>query len=127
MLDELTGVVTRLGQASAVHDVVQTRLEDLQQNLTGLARLAVGLFVVPAELPLQHAVDAAGLLLLTQLQQVLGLLGTATAVLPRRERPGLERALGPIALAALEEQLLLLTTATTAVGTCITSHILYLP
>src|SRR5918997_233174 len=68
----------------------------------------------------------AGLLLLTVLEQVLGLLGPAAAVLPGRERPGLERALRTIALAALEEQLHLLAAAALAVRTCVTSHLLSL-
>src|SRR6185437_6597298 len=82
-----------------------------------------GLLVVAAELLLQHAVRPAGLLLLAVLEQVLGLLGPATAVLPGRERPGLERALRTIAFAALEEQLHLLASAAPAVGTCVTSHL----
>src|SRR6185503_472747 len=110
-----------------VNDVVETRLEDLQQHLTGLAGLGDSLLVVTAELLLEHAVDAAGLLLLAVLEQVLGLLGPTAAVLAGREGTRLERALGPVALAALEEQLHLLATAATAVGTCITSHLSSIP
>src|SRR3712207_7086192 len=51
------------------------------------------------------------------------LLGPAAAVLPGRERPGLERALRTLTLAALEEQLHLLPPATAAVSTCVTSHV----
>ena len=100
VLDQLAGHVPGLGVAGPVDHVVQARLEDLQQLLTGLAGAAVGLFVVRAELLLQHAVDAAGLLLLAQLEQVLALLGPAAAVLAGRERARLERALRPIALAS---------------------------
>src|SRR4029453_6292810 len=77
---------------------------------------------VTAELLLQHAVRTTGLLLLAVLQEVLGLLGPATAVLPGRERPGLERALRTIALAALEEQLHLLAAAALPARACVTSH-----
>src|SRR4029079_11700473 len=98
------------------------RLQDLEQDLTGLAGLAVGLFVVTAELLLQDAVDAAGLLLLTKLEQVLAVLGAAAAVLTRRVRPDLDRALRGLALAALEEQLHLLPPAAAAVGTSVTGH-----
>src|SRR3954465_152479 len=119
---QLASHVAGLGQAGPVDHVVQPRLEDLEQNLTGLAGLLVGLFVVAAELLLQHAVDAAGLLLLAQLQQVLAVLAAAPAVLARRVGPDLDRALGGLALAALEEQLHLLAPAQAAVGSGVTGH-----
>src|SRR6185503_991323 len=112
------------GVAGPVDHVVETRLEDLQQHLTGLAGLGDGLLVVTAELLLEHAVGATGLLLLAVLEQVLGLLGPTAAVLAGREGTRLERALRPVALAALEEQLHLLAAAALAVRTCITSHCL---
>src|SRR5919202_1122588 len=122
---QLAGHVAGLGEAGPVHDVVQARLEDLQQDLTGLARLLVGLFVVAAELLLQDAVDAARLLLLAQLQQVLAVLAAAPAVLARRVGPDLDRALRGLALAALEEQLHLLAPAHAAVGSGVTGHVRY--
>src|SRR3954462_5816663 len=119
---QLAGHVPGLGEAGPVHNVVQTRLEDLQQDLTGLARLLVRLFVVTAELLLQHAVDAAGLLLLAQLQPGLAGLAATPAVLARRVGPDLDRALGGLARAALEEQLHLLAPAHAAVGSGVTGH-----
>src|SRR5204862_5171283 len=99
------------------------RLQDLEQHLTGLTGLADGLFVVPLELLLQHAVHPAGLLLLAELKQVLGLLRPTAAVLAGREGTRLERALRPVALAALEEQLHLLAAAAPAVRTGVTRHV----
>src|SRR5829696_4147248 len=122
---QLAGHVAGLGEAGAVDHVVQPRLEDLEEDLTGLAGLSVGLFVVTAELLLEDAVDAAGLLLLTKLEQVLAVLGAATAVLARRVRPDLDRALRGLALAALEEQLHLLAPAEAAVGSGIAGHVKY--
>src|SRR6185312_14515146 len=119
---ELARRVPRGREAGPVNDVVQPRLEDLQQDLTGLGLLADGLLVVAAELLLQHAVDAAGLLLLAQLQQVFGLLRTTAAVLAGRKGTRLERALRPVTLAALEEQLHLLAPTATAVGSGVTRH-----
>ena len=57
-----------------------------------IAGTAVGLLVEVAELLLEQAVDGAGLLLLPQLQQVLGLADATAAVLARRVRPLLEPA-----------------------------------
>src|SRR5689334_21409282 len=122
MAEQLPGGGARGGQASAVDDVVPARLEDLQQHVTGLARLVHRLLGVAVELLLQHAVHAAGLLLLAQLQQVFGLLRPAAAVLAGREGTRLERALRPDTLAALEEQLHLLAPAAPAVGSGVTRH-----
>ena len=61
-------------------DVVEAQLEHLEQVLAGDARAAVGLVVDAAELLLHEAVDAAGLLLLAELQQVLGALPLAAGV-----------------------------------------------
>src|SRR5690606_20082661 len=125
--DQLPGGVPRLGAPGPVDDVVQAGLQNLQQDVTGLTGPAVGLLVVATELLLQHPVDPAGLLLLPQLEEVLGLLGAAAAVLTRGERPGLERTLRPLALAPLEEQLGLLPTADAAVGTGVTRHVSFTP
>src|SRR3954447_25159047 len=103
VLHELAGHVTAVREAGAVDHVVEPTLEQLQQVLTGLAGTPVGLLVIAAELLLEHAVDARALLLLALLQQVLAVLGATAAVLTRRVRTDLDRALRGLALAALEE------------------------
>ena len=65
---ELARFGARSREAHPVHDVVQAALEQLQQVLTGGAGAARGLLVVVGELPLEHAVHAAQLLLLAQLR-----------------------------------------------------------
>src|SRR6478752_6084563 len=70
---ELAGHAAGAGQAGAVDDVVETRLEDRQDVLTGLAGAVGRLLVVPAEL------------LLLELGEVLLLLDPPTAVLAGRE------------------------------------------
>src|SRR6185437_12764827 len=70
--DELPRLSAGGREAHAIHDVVQTALEQLQQVLAGGAALAGRLLVVIAELTLQHAVHAAQLLLLAQLHAVVG-------------------------------------------------------
>src|SRR5690606_34349912 len=52
--------------------VVEARLEQLQQVLAGVAAAAFGLLEIAAELPLEDAVHALDLLLLAQLQSVVG-------------------------------------------------------
>jgi hypothetical protein len=64
-------------EAHAVDHVVETRLQQLQQVLAGVALLRRRLLVVVAELALQQAVDALDLLLLTQLGGVVGQLALA--------------------------------------------------
>src|SRR5581483_6196581 len=92
-------------------------------RLAGDAARALGLLEVPAELVLEHAVDALDLLLLAQLQTVAGQLRLAgLAVLPRREVALLDRALLGVAPFPLEEQLHRLAAAQTADRSNITSH-----
>src|SRR5690606_16122064 len=66
-------------EAHAVDDVVEAGLEQLQQVLTRVALLGRGLLVVVAELALQQAVDALDLLLLAQLDGVVGELAATRA------------------------------------------------
>src|SRR5262249_530084 len=115
--------VPALGEPGTVDDVVEAALQDLQQVVAGLAAPAGGLLVVPAELPLQDAVDAARLLLLPRLEQVLALLGAVAPLLARRGRAGVGGALGRVTFGALEEELHLLAAAQLAVRSRIPSHV----
>src|SRR6201999_976733 len=58
------------------------------------------------------------------LEQVLAVLGAPATVLTRGVRTDLDRALRALALAPLEEELLLFPTATLAVGPGVTRHCL---
>src|ERR1700733_7717405 len=118
---QLAGHVAALGEARAEHDVVQAPLEQLKHGLAGPAVLAGRLLVVAMELALEDAVDPLGLLLLPDLLQVLAFLGPVPAVLTRRVRPDLDRALRRIALRALQEELGLLPAAQLAVRACVSS------
>ena len=91
--DHLAGGGARGREAQAVDDVVEPQLERPQQGLAGHAGVARRLDEVVAELLLEHAVDAADLLLLAQLQAVVADLAAADAVLAGRRRAPLERAL----------------------------------
>ena len=87
---ELTGLTTGAGDAGAVDDVVQARLEDLQQVVTGLAGTVGGFLVVADELLFHDAVGETSLLLLRELGEVFLLLDPATTVLAGREGTHLE-------------------------------------
>src|SRR4051812_843950 len=119
---ELARLCARRCKAEAVDDVVEPRLEHAQQLLAGDARAPRRLLVVRAELLLQQAVVAACLLLLAKLEQVLALLDAAAAVLTRRIRAALDRALlGETAL-ALQEELHAFAPADAALGAEISRH-----
>ena len=93
MAHELAGLRTGAGPSGAVHDVVETELEQTEQVLTRGALLTHGLLVGVAELTLEHAVDGLGLLLLLELGEVLaaGVAAAGTAVRTGREGTTVER------------------------------------
>src|SRR5499425_2177456 len=103
--DHLARLAARGGHAQPEHHVVQPALEQLEQVLARAPALALGHGKVAAELALQHAVDALGLLLLAQLDAVVRELGPGQPVLARGIVPPLDGALVAEAPRALEEQL----------------------
>src|SRR3954454_6978529 len=125
--DQLARLPPRSREAEPHEHVVEPALQQAQQVLTRHARLAARLRVVVAELLLQHAVVAAGLLLLPQLKPVLGLLRAAAAVLTRRVRAPLDAALVGEAALALQEELHALAAALLALGSAISRHRLHPP
>src|SRR5690349_2472010 len=87
-------------EAEPIDDVVEARLEQLQQGLAGDALRRGGLGEIQTELTLEDSVDSARLLLLAELLPVVRLLGAAIlAVLAGSVAPPLHRAL--VAEAAL--------------------------
>ena len=120
--DELAGLRARGGEAEPVDDVVEPRLEHPQQLLARHAGALGRLLVVGAELGLEETVVPARLLLLAQLQQVLGLLDAAAAVLAGRVAAALDGALLRQAALALEEELHPLTAADAALRSQISGH-----
>src|SRR5438874_378205 len=122
MPDELARLRARGCEAEPVDDVVEPGLEHPQQGLAGDARALRRLRVVGAELVLEQAVVAARLLLLAQLEQVLGLLDAAAAVLARRIAAALDGALLRQAALALQEELHALTAADAALGAEVAGH-----
>src|SRR5262249_28441754 len=109
-------------EAEPVDDVVEPRLEQPQQVLARDAALAGRPRVVGSELGLEQAVVPARLLLLAQLEQVLGLLDATSAVLARRVAPALDRALLGQAALALQEELHPLAAALLALRRAVAGH-----
>ena len=120
---ELAGLVATRREPGAEHDVVDAALEHPEQVLAGDALLAGGLGVEVAELLLEQAVDAARLLLLAQLEQVLALADPTATVLTRRIRTPLDRAADRVALRALQEELHPLAPAEPTDGTGVSRHV----
>ena len=93
-----------------------------EEALAGDARAILGVNEVVPELPLEDAVDAANLLLLTELHPVLADLAAADAVLAGGRRPALEGALLGVAARPLQEELGALPSAETADGFGVSGH-----
>src|SRR5579884_1021209 len=120
---ELASLVPAGPPPGAEGDVVEPELEHPQQVLSGDSRLARRLLVEVDELLLEQPVDAARLLLLAQLHQVLrALTHPVPAVLTRRIRAPLDRALHRVALGALQVQLHLLPAAQAADRSGVSRH-----
>ena len=77
------------------------------------------------ELPFQHSVIPARLLLLPKLQAVFAELLSGLAVLAGRKGTAVDGALVAVAALALQEQLLSLSAALPADGVCISCHFGY--
>ena len=92
VVHELTSGGSRRSDTGAVHDVVQTGLEEEEEVLTLLTAHAGSLLVGVAELTLEHTIHVLDLLLLLQLNTVvfLFLALAGQSVLSRREIPLLE-------------------------------------
>src|SRR5205823_13766178 len=114
-------LVARAGEAHAVHDVVETTLEDADQVLARAPLGAVRDVEVALELTLEHAVDATHLLLLAKADAVLGELDALVAVHARRLGTTRDRALLGVAAVGLEIELHPLAATELADGSDVTS------
>ena len=120
--DELTSFLSGSSKAEAVNNVVQSGFEDLEQVFAGDAALSSSLFKVSCELALENAIVTLSGLLSAQLSSILRGLLSALAVLAGERLSSGESALFAVASLALEEQLLALAAAESAVSFSISSH-----
>ena len=122
---QLARLAASNGKAHAVHNVVQTALQLLQQQFAGNALALGGLFEVVAELAFEREVDALRLLLFAKLQTVADDLGLAVfAVLAGREVALFDRTLIGETLLPFEEQLHSIAAAKTAYCVSVTCQVL---
>ena len=122
VVDQLTGLSAGGGQPHAVGHVVQAALQQDQHVDAGGALHLLGLVEVQTELLFQQAVGLAGLLLLPQLQAVLGNFFAAGAVLTGRHGTLGQGALTGKASVPLQKQFGALPSAHAAGGIRIFSH-----
>src|SRR5882672_6799458 len=122
---ELARLGARRGKAHAVDDVVEPRLQELEELLARGARATRRLLVVAAELALEHPVHAAEFLLLPQLQTVVGQPLPALALDAARRHLELALALQRLGT-ALEKQIGALAASELACGTGISRHVAFL-
>ena len=102
--DELPRLGPAEAESQTVYHIVQAALQQAHQRVAGIALGAGGAAEVAAKLPLQHAVVMLDLLLLPQVQRVVGLLAAAKLVHARRGVAALDRTLGGVAASALQKQ-----------------------
>ncbi len=104
MRHELARLRARVCEAKAIDNIVQAHLEHLEECVGGLAGLTRRLCEKATELALEHAIGAAHLLLLAQLQAAARHLADARgAVLTGARVAPLDGALGAHAALALQE------------------------
>lgn len=114
--DELAGGGTRVGEAEAVHDVVEAEFKELKKDFARDATAAGCFFVVFAELAFKHAVLETELLLFGKHYAVVGLLlASGTHAVLTRGRGGGQRT-------CWGQKFNAETTRDFIAGTCITSH-----
>src|SRR5690606_2010947 len=101
---ELTRLCAAAGDAEAVNQGIEATLEQLQQDGAGYAAVTVGNAEVPAELALEDAVNALGLLLLAKLLTIGRQLLAILAMLTGRVVLALDGALRGHAPRALQKQ-----------------------
>ena len=109
---EMATLGPRIHKAHAIDHVVQAPFQHDEQVRAGDALLAIGALEEDSKLLLGKPVHAFNLLLLTQLNTVVGnLAATAFTVLSRRVTPAIKSAFVRIAAIALEKELHIFTSA----------------
>ena len=114
--DQLAGLNPGVGEAEAIHDVVQATFEESEQVRAGYALRHIGVDEIAVELLFQNAVNATHLLLFTQLDGVVAQFFTGATMLTGRVGAAVKGALVGEATVALQQELRTFTTAQTTFG-----------
>ena len=122
MIDQLSSLGSRLGDAQPVDHIIEAQLQHLQQVLAGCARAAVGFGKHALELTLEDAVALAYLLLFLEPVSIVGDLAPTRRSLAGRLIAPVNRALRANATFALEHQLFAGASADSADGSGVSSH-----
>lgn len=72
--NKLTGAGTGIAEAEAVHNIVQTKLKELKQNIAGNAAAAGGFCIILAELTFKHTVLETQFLFFSKHHAIVGFL-----------------------------------------------------
>src|SRR6185503_1605087 len=124
MRHQLTGFGPGRAESHAVDDIVQPRLEQLQQILAGRSLALRGHHEIAAELPLEDAVGAAQLLFFAQLVAVVRLAHAGFHAM--LTRLGVELALGvERSTRAFQEKVGAFPSRQLTFGSEVSSHVCY--
>src|SRR5205085_1610886 len=103
--NQLAGRRAAETEAEPVNDIIEAAFQQAHEHIARVALGSLGLLEVPAELSLEHAVIMLHLLLLAQMNAVVGQLAAPRLLLPWGRIPPLNATLRRIAPRALEKQL----------------------
>jgi len=112
-----------LAEAQAMDHIVQPTLQEAHQLVARVAFGAFGSLKVAAKLTLQDTVVMLHLLLLTQVQTIVGHLAAAVLLLSGRRFASLDATLGRIAARAFEKQLHSVASAEATNGAGVSCHL----
>src|SRR5262249_39627567 len=104
MANQLPSLGAGKAKAQSTGDIVQSPFQEAHQRLASIPFALDRALVVAAELPLQDAVIALDLLLLAEVNAIIGQLAAAGGH-ARRVLAALDGAFGRVAAGSLEEQL----------------------
>jgi hypothetical protein len=121
--DQLTGLIPGTGKPHSINSVIESAFKQDEKVRSSNSLLAIGNFEVVFELSLNQTVHSPDLLLLSQLQAIVGKLASRLAMLSRWVIPPFESTLVRVTTVTFEIQLHCLASANPAIETRIPSQV----